>query len=58
MMTMKEMLEAGYTVTVGSMFGDMIAEDAEDFDDVELVEVDDTAKTAYFYEVDAGQYDE
>ena len=67
MMTVLEALEMGYEVTVGSMFGDRVvtaaevAEEemtAEDFEDLELVEVDEEAHTAHFYEVDDGQYDE
>ena len=53
-MTMKELLDMGYTVTYGTVYGDkLIAPDDEDlecYEDAELVEIDHEAKTAYFYE--------
>ena len=62
MKTMKELFEMGYKITVGSMWGDVLVEDLEHVEDymkdTELEELDEEAKTAYFYEVDEGQYDE
>lgn len=63
-MTMMEMFEAGYTVVVGSMFGDVTLVDPDEVLDysadesLALVEVDETAQTAYYYEQDEGQYDD
>ena len=52
----------GYEITVGSMWGDVLVNDMEDVEsymvDTELEELDEQAKTAYFYEVGNGQYDE
>jgi len=53
-MTMKELFEKGYEVTVGTAYGDTVMEDLEQVesymeDDPELVELDEKAKTAYFY---------
>lgn len=61
-MTMKEMFEMGYEVTVGSPYGDSVLETLEEVqyameDDPSLVEVDEEAKTAYFY-VDPFESDE
>jgi len=54
-MTMMEMFEMGYEVTVGSPYGDAVMETVEEVqfameDTPELVEVDHEAKTAYFYD--------
>ena len=53
-MTMKELFEKGYEVTVGTAYGDTMMEDLEQVesymeDDPELVELDEKVKTAYFY---------
>jgi len=53
-MTMMELFEAGYTVTCGTTYGDLVMETREDVeeymeDDFQLDEVDHEAKTAYFY---------
>lgn len=53
-MTMKEMFENGYEVTVGNDYGDSAMETLEDVVDAmengaELVEVNEEEKTAYYY---------
>ena len=52
-MTMMELFKAGYTVTCGSFLADTVIEDEDDVlafeDDFELEEIDEDAKTAYFY---------
>ena len=53
-MTMKEMFENGYKVTVGNDYGDSVLETLEEVldamkDGAELVEVNEEEKTAYYY---------
>ena len=53
-MTMKEMFENGYKVTVGNDYGDSVMETLEEVvdamkDGAELVEVNEEEKTAYYY---------
>ena len=53
-MTMKEMFENGYEVTVGNDYGDSVMKTLEEVidamkDGAELVEVNEEAKTAYYY---------
>lgn len=53
-MTMKEMFENGYEVTVGNDYGDSVMETLEEVieamkDGAELVEVNEEEKTAYYY---------
>lgn len=53
-MSMMEYFEMGYQVVCGSMFGDVVMEDAEMVecyaDDSVLVSVDDDAHVAHFYD--------
>ena len=53
-MTMKELFEKGYELTVGTAYGDSTVETMEDVLDAmeegaKLEEIDKKAKTAYFY---------
>lgn len=53
-MTMKEMFENGYEVTVGNDYGDSVMKTLEEVieamkDGAELVEVNEEEKTAYYY---------
>ena len=53
-MTMKEMFENGYEVTVGNDYGDSVMETLEEVvdamkDGAELMEVNEEEKTAYYY---------
>ena len=53
-MTMKELFEKGYEVTFGTAYGDTVMEDLEQVetymeDEPKLIELDEEAKTAYFY---------
>ena len=61
-MTMMEYFEKGYTVIVGSMWGDVVCKDADMVEcyeeDSHFVKVDEDAKVAYFYEDDDEVYDE
>lgn len=52
--TMKELFEMGYKVVVGNAYGDSVMETLEDVENAieegaELEELDEKAKTAYFY---------
>jgi hypothetical protein len=62
MMTLVELFEAGYDVTVGSMFGDVHVDSLEEAMDYEgtcsLEQIDHDEHTAYFYELDDETYDE
>lgn len=59
-MSMMEYFEAGYQVVVGSMFGEMVMEDAEMVEcyaeDVYFEGADDEMMVVHFY--DSGDYDE
>ena len=52
---MRELFEAGYTVTCGTVWGDYTLKDEDDLlefegdEEYELDEVDHEAKTAYFF---------
>ena len=53
-MTMKEMFENGYEVTVGNDYGDSVMKTLEEVidamkDGAELMEVNEEEKTAYYY---------
>lgn len=61
-MLLSTMFSKGYTVVVGSMWGDVVMQGLDHCADYEeevvLESVDSESMTAYFYEADFGQYDD